>query len=44
MPKYLFKSSLSAEGAKGTLADDGTGRRDAIRTAVETQGGSLKSF
>ena len=44
MPKYLFKSSLSAEGAKGTLADGGTGRRDAIRTAVETQGGSLESF
>ena len=44
MPKYLFKSSLSAEGAKGTLADGGTGRRDAIRTAVETQGGTLESF
>jgi uncharacterized protein with GYD domain len=44
MPKYLFKSSLNAEGARGTIKDGGTGRRDAVRTAIESSGGSLEAY
>ena len=44
MPKYLFKSQLNVEGVKGTLADGGTGRRDAVKKAVESVGGNLESF
>ncbi len=44
MPKYLFKSHLNSEGVKGTLADGGTGRRDAVKKAVESVGGNLESF
>ena len=44
MPKYLFKSHLNVEGVKGTLADGGTGRRDAVKKAVESVGGNLESF
>ena len=44
MPKYLFKSRLSAEGVKGTMADGGTGRRAAVEAALSSVGGSLEAF
>ena len=42
MPKYLFKSSLNAEGIKGTMADGGTGRKAAVEAALASVGGSLE--
>jgi uncharacterized protein with GYD domain len=42
MPKYLWKVSYTVDGVKGLLAEGGTARRDAIRTAVESVGGSVE--
>ena len=44
MGKYLFRASLSPEGVAGVLAEGGTARRDVVRSAIETLGGTLESF
>jgi uncharacterized protein with GYD domain len=44
MPKYLFISSLTQEGLRGTLSEGGTARRDAIRRATEGLGGTLEAY
>jgi uncharacterized protein with GYD domain len=44
MPKYLFISSLTQEGLRGTLSEGGTARRDAIRRATEGLGGKLEAY
>ncbi len=42
MPKYLSRVGYTAEGAGELLAEGGTARRDAIRTAVESVGGTVE--
>ena len=44
MPKYLFISSLTQEGLRGTLSEGGTARRDAIRRITESLGGKLEAY
>jgi len=44
MAKYLVKANLTAEGLKGTLKEGGSARRDAVKTAVESLGGTLEAF
>lgn len=44
MPKYMITGSYTAEGAKGLLKEGGTGRREAIQTAVASVGGTLETF
>jgi len=44
MAKYLYVGSYTASGAKGTLKDGGSARREAARKAVESVGGTLESF
>ena len=44
MAKYLITASYSAEGLKGLQKDKATGRRDAVRQAVESVGGRLESY
>ena len=44
MPKYMFIGSYTAEGAKGVLKEGGSGRREAVQTAIGSLGGSLESF
>jgi uncharacterized protein with GYD domain len=44
MPKYLFESHYTAEGAKGLLKEGGSARRAATLKAVESLGGKLESF
>jgi uncharacterized protein with GYD domain len=44
MPKYMYKASYTAEGLKGLFKDGGTGRRDAVKKAVESMGGTLDCF
>ena len=44
MPKYLYKANYTHEGAKGLLKEGGTGRRDAVKKAVESMGGTLECF
>ncbi len=40
MAKYLVRANLTAEGLKGTLKEGGTARREAVKKAVESMGGT----
>jgi uncharacterized protein with GYD domain len=42
--KYLVRSSLSADGLKGTLKEGGTKRRDAVAELARSVGGKLEAF
>jgi uncharacterized protein with GYD domain len=44
MPKYLWQVAYTNEGAKGLLAEGGTGRRTAVQQMLESVGGSLEAF
>jgi uncharacterized protein with GYD domain len=44
MPKYLFQSRYTAEGASGLVREGGTSRQAAAQRAVESLGGHLESF
>jgi uncharacterized protein with GYD domain len=44
MPKYLFRSRYTPEGAKGLLREGGTGRRAAAQRTIESLGGRIESF
>jgi uncharacterized protein with GYD domain len=44
MPKYMFKSSYTPEGARGIAKEGGTSRRDAISKLAQNSGGTLESF
>lgn len=43
MPKYLWRVGYTADGAGGLLTEGGSARRDAVRTAVESVGGTVES-
>jgi uncharacterized protein with GYD domain len=44
MPKFLFRVSLNAEGVAGVLAEGGTARREVVKDAIESVGGTLEAF
>jgi uncharacterized protein with GYD domain len=44
MAKYLVQGSYSAEGIKGVLKEGGTGRREAVSTALKALGGKVESI
>jgi uncharacterized protein with GYD domain len=44
MPKFLWKASYTQAGAKGVASEGGTGRREAVKQAAESVGGSLEEF
>ena len=44
MAKYLFTGNYTAEGVKGVLKEGGSGRRDAVSTALKAMGGKLESI
>ena len=44
MPKYLVQACYTVEGLKGLLKEGGTSRREAVRKAAESLGGSLEAF
>jgi len=44
VPKYLWKASYTTAGAKGVAAEGGSGRRDAVKRATESLGGTLEAF
>jgi uncharacterized protein with GYD domain len=43
MPKYLWKVGYTVDGVKGLLAEGGSARRDAIKSAVESVGGTVEA-
>jgi uncharacterized protein with GYD domain len=44
MAKYLFTGNYTAEGVKGVLKEGGSGRREAVSTALKAMGGTLESI
>ena len=44
MPRYLVEASYTAEGLKGLQRDKASGRRDAIKKAVEGLGGKIEAM
>lgn len=44
MPKYLITGSYTAEGARGVLAEGGSGRRVAAGQLIESVGGTVEAF
>jgi uncharacterized protein with GYD domain len=44
MAKYLITGSYTAQGAKGVLAEGGTGRREATERVVSSVGGSVEAY
>jgi uncharacterized protein with GYD domain len=44
MAKYLYRSSLTAEGIAGVRAEGGSARRAVVKDAIEKLGGSLEAF
>ena len=44
MAKYLIKANYLAEGERGLLKDGGSGRRAAVKKAIEALGGKLEDF
>ncbi len=44
VPKYLFTGRYNTEGAKGLMADGGSGRRKAVEALAESVGGSVESM
>jgi len=44
MPKYLITGSYTAEGARGVLAEGGTGRRAATEKLVASLGGKVEAY
>jgi len=44
MPKYLVTGSYTAEGLKGVLKEGGSGRRQAVESAVKAMGGRLEAY
>jgi uncharacterized protein with GYD domain len=44
MPKYLITGSYTAQGVKGVMAEGGSARVAAVRTLIESLGGTLESM
>ena len=43
MPRYLIQGSYTEEGLKGLLKEGGSSRREALRKAAESLGGTLEA-
>lgn len=44
MAKYLVAADYKSKGAEGVIKDGGTGRRDAVKHAIEALGGKMEAF
>jgi uncharacterized protein with GYD domain len=44
MPRYLYITSYTSDGAKGVLSKGGTARKIAVEKAIADVGGRLESF
>jgi uncharacterized protein with GYD domain len=44
MPKYLFRASYTAEGAKGLISEGGSSRVEVAARLAEGLGGRLESY
>ena len=44
MAKYLVQGSYTTDGIKGVIKEGGSGRREAVSTALKALGGRLESM
>jgi uncharacterized protein with GYD domain len=44
MPNYLIQASYTSEGLKGLMKDKASGRKEAVKEALEGLGGKLESI
>jgi uncharacterized protein with GYD domain len=44
MPKYLLQANYTAEGMQGLTKEGASGRRAAVKTAIEGIGGKMEAF
>ena len=44
MPKYLFRATYTADGAKGLISEGGSGRVEEAARLAEGLGGKLESY
>jgi uncharacterized protein with GYD domain len=44
MPKYLWKVSYTKTGLRGVVKEGGSSRREAVKHALESLGGTLEAF
>lgn len=44
MPKYLITGDYTVQGVNGLLAEGGSGRVGAVRSLIESLGGTLESM
>jgi uncharacterized protein with GYD domain len=44
VPRYLWKASYTTSGVKGVATEGGSSRREAVRHATESVGGTLDAF
>jgi uncharacterized protein with GYD domain len=44
LSKYMMQARFTVQGLPGLQRDGGTGRREAVKKAVESLGGQLESF
>jgi uncharacterized protein with GYD domain len=44
MPKFLWKAAYTTAGARGVAKEGGRARRDIVKHAVESVGGTLEAF
>ena len=44
MAKYMIQGNFTDSGTKGLVHDGGTRRREAVRHAIESVGGTLEAF
>jgi uncharacterized protein with GYD domain len=44
MPKFLVEASYTAEGLQGLMKDKASGRRTAVKRALEALGGKLEAI
>jgi uncharacterized protein with GYD domain len=44
MPKFLWKASYTQAGVKGVASEGGSSRREAVKAAAESVGGTLEAF
>ena len=44
MPKFLIRASYSVQGMQGLQTEGGTSRREAVKAAVESAGGTMETF
>lgn len=44
MAKYMVTGSYTVDGVKGVLKEGGTGRRNAVESAIKAMGGRLEAY